>query len=247
MAKTSGIGANLYVGEFDLSGDVGAVQTISNKRAVLDVTPLDKSGYERVPGLKDGEITFTAFWNTAAGQSHLALRPMPTTDRIVTYANGTTLGIDAASLTGKQIDYSQTRGQDASLVSNVSALANSYGLEWGFLLTTGKQTIASAAATTSIDDYGGTSTLFGAAAYLHVISLGSGTATVTVQDSASAGSGFANLAGMGFTAITAATSQRIQGATNATVRRYIRIDVTGTFTNLVCAVQFTRYLVDPST
>jgi len=90
------------------------------------------------------------------------------------------------------------------------------------------------------------STAFGAAAYLHAFSIATGTATVTVQDSASAASGFANLTGMGFTNVTAATSQRIQGATNATVRRYIRLDITGTFTNLVCAGSFRRYLEDPS-
>lgn len=247
MAKVSGIGANLYVDQYDLSGDTGALQTISNRRAVLDVTAIDKSGYERVPGLKDGQLTFTGFWNTSAGQQHLALRSMPTTDRIVTYANALTLGADACSLTGKQVEYSQTRGQDGSLVWNTDALANMQGLEWGYLLTTGKQTFASSGSGTSIDDYGGTSTLFGAAGYLHVFSVGSGTPTVAIQDSASAGSGFADLTGMVFTASPAATSERKQGLTNATVRRYLRVNVTGTFTNLVFAVTVVRYLVSPDT
>ena len=247
MAKTSGIGANFYVAEFDLSGDVGSVQTIASRRAMLEVPSLTNTGMERVAGLRDGEISFTSWWDTAAGAAHLALSGVPSADRIVTYANGTTLGVAAASLSGKQIDYSPTRGQDGSLAVTVQALANNYGLEWGQLLTTGKQTFASAAAGTSIDDYGGTSTAFGAGAYLHVFSIGSGTATVAVQDSASAGSGFADLANMIFTAVTAATSQRVQGVNTATVRRYIRVNVTGTFTNLVCAVVFVRYLVDPPT
>ncbi|HLC29008.1 MAG TPA: hypothetical protein VJL07_06135 [Dehalococcoidia bacterium] len=243
--KVSGIGANLYVAEFDLSGDVGSVETISSRRAMLEVPSLLNTGMERVAGLRDGEISFSSWWDTAAGAAHPALSTMPTADRIVTYANGTTLGAAAASLSGKQIDYSPTRGQDGSLAATVQALANNYGLEWGQLLTTGKQTFASAAAGTSIDDYGGTSTAFGAAAYLHVFSIGSGTATVAVQDSASAGSGFANLDNMVFTAVTGATSQRVQGTNAATVRRYIRVNVTGTFTNLVCALVFVRYLSDP--
>jgi len=246
MAKSSGLGGNFYIAQFDLSGDVGAVQTVSSKRAVLDMTSIDKSAIERILGQKDGEISFTSFWDTAAGAEHLALSTALTTDRIVTYAVGTTLGADAASLIGKQIDYAPTRGQDGSLVATVQTLGNGQSFDWGYLLTTGKQTFAGAASTTSIDDYGGTSTAFGAAAYLHAFSIATGTATVTVQDSASAASGFANLTGMGFTNVTAATSQRIQGATNATVRRYIRLDITGTFTNLVCAVSFRRYLEDPS-
>src|SRR3972149_1327874 len=222
MAKSSGLGGNFYIAQFDLSGDVGAVQTVSSKRALLDMTSIDKSAIERILGQKDGEISFTSFWDTAAGAEHLALSTALTTDRIVTYAVGTTLGADAASLIGKQIDYAPTRGQDGSLVATVQTLGNGQSFDWGYLLTTGKQTFAGAASTTS-------------------------TATVTVQDSASAGSGFANLTGMGFTNVTAATSQRIQGATNATVRRYIRLDITGTFTNLVCAVSFRPYLEDPST
>jgi len=54
--KVSGIGANLYVAEFDLSGDVGSVETISSRRAMLEVPSLLNTGMERVAGLRDGEI-----------------------------------------------------------------------------------------------------------------------------------------------------------------------------------------------
>ena len=111
----------------------------------------------------------------------------------------------------------------------------------GEMLTTGKQTAASGTVNGTSIDLGSVSTLFGAAAYLHAFSLGSGTATVAVQDSADNAT-FAAITGMGFTAITAPTSERVQGAVDATVRRYVRVSVTGTYTNLVFAVNFVRYL-----
>jgi hypothetical protein len=88
---------------------------------------------------------------------------------------------------------------------------------------------------------GTASTSFGLAAYLHVFSIGSGTATFTIQDSANR-IDWTNVTGGGFTNVTAAGTQRIQTATNGTVRRYVRITVTGTFTNVVAIVNFVRYL-----
>lgn len=247
MAKESGIGDSLYVAQFDLSGDVGAVTAAEATRAVLDVSAIQDPAMSRIVGLKDGHIDFMAFWNTAVGQEHLALSTMPATDRIVSFFHGSTVGNAAASCVGKQITYAPTRGQDGSLSISTNVQGNGYGLEWSGggngdgMLTTGKQTFASGTQSGTSIDYGSVSTLFGLAGYLHVFSLGSGTPTVTVQDSADNVT-FAAVTGGAFTAISAATSERIQTAVGATVRRYVRIQVTGTYTNLVCAVNVIRYL-----
>ena len=90
----------------------------------------------------------------------------------------------------------------------------------------------------------GTATLFGAAAYLHVFSIGSGTAPLVVQDSPDDIT-YTTVTGMSFTAVSAAGVQRVQGATNATVQRYVHAKVTGTYTNLVACVNFCRYLETP--
>ena len=241
MAKQSGIGSNLYVAQFDVSGDIGAIGSIDTSRALLDLTDITESGFERTVGRRDGQITFSSFWNTAAGQAHPALSALPSADRIVSAFIGSTVGSAAASLVAKQIGYGPSFGEDGSLVASTTALANGYGLEWGEMLTTGKQTFASGTQNGTSIDLGSVSTLFGAAGYLHAFSLGSGTPTVTIQDSAN-DTDFLAVTGMGFTAITAATSERVQGAVGATVRRYVRIQVTGTYTALVCAVAFVRYL-----
>ena len=141
--------------------------------------------------------------------------------------------------------YAPTRGQDGSLVATTTAKGSGYGLEWGELLTTGKQTFASGSINSAeLPDYGATSSLFGSAAYLHVISLGSGTPTLTIADATTSGGSFTGITGMVFTPTVAGVT-RVQGAVNATVRRWIRLQVTGTYTNLVCVVVFVRYLETP--
>lgn len=248
MAKVSGLGSNLYVAQYDLSGDTGAVSAIEASRAYQEVPAINQSAMDRIPLRKDGNITWTGFWNTTAGQTHPVISALPTTDRIVTFVDGEgAVGSAGGSMVAKVVTYAPAYGADGSLAITTNALANGYGLEWSGggtgdgMLTTGKQTFASGTLDGTSIDLGSVSTLFGAAAYLHVFSVGSGTPTVTVQDSAN-NSAFATVTGMAFTASPAATSERVQGAVGATVRRYVRIEVTGTYTNLVCAVNFIRYL-----
>lgn len=109
--------------------------------ALLDVTGLDKSAHERINGLRDGEISFSAFFNDAALQEHVALKGLLKTDRYCLYCRGTTLGNQAAALLGKQINYDFARGADLSLLATIQVLGTGgYGLEWGLQHTAGKRT-----------------------------------------------------------------------------------------------------------
>lgn len=247
MAKESGLGDQLYVAQYDLSGDAGSVSGIETSRAALSTSAINASAEERIVGRRDGSLTFTTFFNTAAGQQHIALSGALTTDRLVSYAHGSVVGNAAASMTAKQITYAPTLGDDGSLVVTTNALANGTGLEWSGggtgdgMLTTGKQSFATGTVNGTSIDFGATSTLFGAAAYLHVFSVASGTAVFAVQDSAD-DSNFTDIAGMIFTGATGATQQRLQGAVGATVRRYVRIQGTGTHGAAVIFCNFIRYL-----
>lgn len=249
MTKQSGLGSALWFGSVDISGDVGSITQAEHSRADFDDTGIDKSAMERILLRHDGSLGFSAFWNTAAAQAHATLSALPRTDAQVSVGIGAAAGAVgqwAASLVAKQTTYSPTFGTDGSLVASISAVANGYPLEWGELLTTGKQTFASGSVNgTSIDlqnVYSAlTSTAFGAAAYLHVFSLGSGTPTVTIKDSAN-DIAYAVLSptSLAFSPTTAGVERQTTGLT-ATVRRYVRVEVTGSYTNLVCALSFVRY------
>lgn len=243
MTAQSGMGDNFWVDGYDLSGDIGSLGRIACPLTVQDTTPISLSAVRRIGLLHDGGIDFTAFWNpgVAATDAHGRLKTLPTTDRALTYLRGTTIGAPAASMIGKQIGYDGSRGNDGSFTLNVQAVANAYGLEWGTQLTAGKLTQGAAGNGTSVDQTT-VSTAFGWAAYLQVHAFTGTSITVAIEDSAN-NSAWTALSGATFVAATAIGSQRITaGATStATVRRYVRIATTGTFSNAIFGVNFVRY------
>ena len=240
MAKTSGLGDNFYLAGYDLSGDTNSLGNIGGGPALLDVTAINKSAFERIGGLRDGRMEFVAYFNTTAGQAHPRLSTLPTTDVIATYARGTTLGDPAASIVAKQINYDGTRAADGDFKFAVNAQANAYGLEWGVQGTAGIRTDTTATNGTSIDN--GASSAFGLQAYLHVFAFTGTSLTVTIQESSdnAVGDPFANVVGGSFTAATGITSERIATASGLTVERYLRVVTTGTFTNAQFAVNIVR-------
>ncbi len=245
MAKQSGLGDNLYVDGNDLSGDTGSLSAIGGGPAALDITGIDKSAFERIGGLRDGRLEFSSWFNPAAGQAHPVLSALPTTDVLVSYLRGTTLGDPAASLLGKQIGYDPTRGTDGSFTMTVQAVSNGFGVEWGRTLTAGKRT-DSAATNGATLDYGATigQTLFGAQAYLHVFAFTGTDATITIQDSTSDFSGVTLLTFTEVSALGGAnTSERIETASRTeTVDRFVRVITTTSagFSDLVFAVQIVK-------
>lgn len=237
MAKQSGLGDHFLIDGYDLSGDIGSLSNIGGGPAASEVTGIDKLAPERLGLLRTGTIDFSAWFNKAANQAHPVLSALPRTDRIATYCRGYALGAPAATHVAAQIGYDPTRGQDGALSIAVATQSNGYGLEWGIQASAGLRTDTTATNGASIDN--AASTAFGLQAYLHVLSITGTSVTVTIQDSADNAS-FAAVTGGAFTAATARGSQRIATANNATVRRYLRVATSGTFTNAVFLVQVVR-------
>lgn len=232
MTKQSGLGDNLLVDGYDLSGDIQAIGNVGGGVAVLDVTGIDKSAYERIGGLRDGRIEVTTFFNPS--RAHPVLSALPYTDVNVSYLRGTTLGNPAASLVAKQISYDGTRAADGMFTFGVSAQANSYGLVWGQQLTAGLRTDTTATDGTGIDTTA--SADFGWSAFLHLTAFTGTNVTMTIEDSADDIT-YAALTDGSFGALTGIGTVRIAGATStATVRRYIRAVTSGTFTSATFAV-----------
>ncbi|MFI9200159.1 hypothetical protein [Streptomyces sp. NPDC053048] len=241
MAKQSGLGDNLYVAGYDLSGDIGSLGGISGGPAALEVTGIDKSAFERIGGLRDGKLEFTAWFNPATDRAHQRFRSLPTTDVITSYFRGTTLGNPSANIVAKQINYDGTRADDGAFTFAVEAQANGYGLEWGRSMTAGKRTDTTATNGSSVD-FGTGSTAFGLQAYLHVFAFTGTSVTVKLQESSDDGAGdaWADVTGGAFTAATGITSERITTSSSQTVERYLRVVTTGTFSNAVIAVSVVR-------
>lgn len=241
MAKQTGLGDNFYVGGNDLSGDTNSLGKISGSVALIDVTAINESAYERLGGLRDGGIDFVTYYNPTG--AHPLLSSLPTADVVCTYARGTTLGNPAASIVAKQIDYNGTRSNAGDYTFAVATQANAFGLEWGVQVTAGLRTDVAATNGAGVDFTAATS--FGFQAYLQVTGFTGTDVTVKLQDSAD-NITFADLAGGGFTQIVAtAQSQRIAVGGTATVRRYVRASTvtTGGFTSATFSVVLVKNTV----
>jgi formate/nitrite transporter FocA (FNT family) len=117
-------------------------------------------------------------------------------------------------------------------------LSNGAPLEFVELLTPGKRTDTTATNGASLD--GGAATTYGLAAYAFLTAFSGTNITLTLEDSAN-NSAFAAITGGAFTAFTGIGAQRIQTAVGGTVRRYVRVVSSGTFTSATFVVVFVRY------
>jgi hypothetical protein len=243
VAKQSGLGDALYIAGYNASGDIQQLGRIGGGPALLNMTGIDKSAYERKGGLRDGAFEMTTFFNSdlVTPATHQKLSALPRTDVILSYGRGTTLGDPAASIVAKQANYDPQRGDDGMITFAVQALPNGYGTEWGRQLTAGVRTDTAATNGTGIDTTASAS--FGAQAYLHVSAFTGTDATVKIQDSADNAT-FADVAGLAFTQITggAPFAERISVANTTTIRRYVRVVTvtTGGFSSLAFAVNFIK-------
>lgn len=235
MAKATGLGQRFFVGAFDLSGDTGSASRIGGGPTPIDLTGIDKSAYERVGGLRGGSIEWSSWFNPT--NAHPALSALPYTDIITTWCTSTVLGDPAASQIGKQIDYAPERGADGTMAIAVVAQSNGFGIEWGQLLTAGLRTDTTATNGTGIDTTASAS--FGGQAYLHVTAFTGTSVVIKIQDSADNAT-FADVAGFSFTTVTGVTSERLQLTATATLRRYLRVITTGTFSNAAFVVNVVK-------
>lgn len=153
--KSSGLGDAFWLGGYDVSNDTQSLKT-GMPLKMIDVTGIDKSAHERLPGQRDGLLQAVNFFNKTG--AHIPLSALPRTDAVATYSRGTTLGAPSLCLNAKQIGYDPTRGSDGSLTLAVDLEGNSFGGEWGVLLTAGKRTDAAATNGAGLDQGNGFNT-----------------------------------------------------------------------------------------
>lgn len=241
MAKATGLGQFILVAGVDLSGDTQSV-SVRGGPAPIELTGINKSAPERAGGRLDGGIDWVSFFDDAAGQAHPTLKGLPTTSVHVMYGDASTIGQPAACEVAKQINYDPTLGNDGTLTLAVqSMVSDGASVEWCDLLTAGLRTDTAATNGSSLD--GAAATTTGWAAYLQVSAFSGTDVTITIQDSAD-NSSWANVTGGAFTQVTSGpTTERIEGAAGATLRRYVRVITTtsGGVTSVTFAVAITRH------
>ena len=157
MSKQSGLGARFLVGGYDISGDVSAIDTIHGGVGMIPGTDITQSAMARIPGQRDGSMSFTTYMDPA--NAHPVLSALPTTDELMTaMLPPLAIGSAAACTNAKQVNYDPTRGNDGSLLNKTEGQGNGYGTEWGVLLTPGLRTDTAATNGTGLDQGAGFST-----------------------------------------------------------------------------------------
>lgn len=239
MAKQSGLGARFVVGGYDISGDIQALDNIGGAPTLGDFTDITQLANARLGLLRDGQLSASVYMDPA--NAHPVLSALPTADELMSFFVPP-LAVGAAPtvacLNAKQIGYDEDRKADGSLILKVEGKGNGYGLEWCAPLTAGLRTDTAATHGASVD--GGAASSFGAQAYLQVTAFTGTSVTVTVEDSADNAT-FAAVTGLTFTAVSAApATQRLATAGTATLRRYVRVSSSGTFTSATFAVAINR-------
>lgn len=242
--KQSGLGDLLFIGGYNLSGDIGSLQRIGGGPAPLVVTGINKSAMERIGGKRDGSMAFNAYHNDAAVApvgAHTRLSLLPTGDVMMIYCRGGSLGSPAAGLIGKQLNYDGTRAEDGMLTYAVEQPGNGFALEWGVSLTAGERTDTTATNGSGVDLGSVSPGAFGLQAYLEVTAFTGTSATIAIQESSDNGAGdaYAAVTGGAFSTVTGITTERIATAA-INVEQWLRVVTTGTFSNLKFVVMATR-------
>jgi hypothetical protein len=149
----------------------------------------------------------------------------------------TTRGEPAFAMNAKQINYDWSRAAEGSLTGTTQLLqADGNSPAWGESIAM-KETIASAGDITGYIDVQTTS---GVVAFLQIFTLGSGTPVITLQDSSDTTDGDdGSWSTIGtFTINSARSAERL--AVAGTIEKALRIEASGTFTNLVVAAMIRR-------
>lgn len=126
---------------------------------------------------------------------------------------------------------------------SVDIIGNGYGLEWGQMLTANKrQDTVATTPTSGLDDLAGTptSTAFGATMYVQVFSFTGTSVTFTLRDAATEPT-YAAVTGGASAAMTAIGAQRWSTSSTQTIRRFLSIGTSGTFSEVTFAVAVVRH------
>ena len=239
MAKESGLNVRLYVEGKDMSGSANALSGAGYSQAMLETTPLNTSAATRITGLADGTLSVNGYFDTSDDAPWAEdSGKLPSSDVVVLVALSSAAGDPSVGMNAKEGEFNVSRSSGSAISIASSFSGNGMGGEFGEMLTAHDDTHSSAGSGTVVDS--GASSSSGGAGYVQVISLGSGSVVVNLQESTSSGGSYSNF--MTFSTVAAAAAPSAERVTmEGTVQRYIKVVTTGTFSNAKIAVAFARY------
>ncbi len=222
MAFIHGKNTSVYLGAIDLSPFLTSME-LAATADFADTTTFHATWKAGLTGVLEAKIDYSGYYDPTELQ--LGALMLADTSSVLTYAPGgaTAIGDRARLVNVLELSYNQT-APIGGIVACAGSFATATSVGIGDILhplaedtntTTGAEKDDTAATTT------------GWTAHLHVTAVDAGSWVIKLQDAASSGS-YTDLSGGAFTAATTATSQRLVGASGATLRRYVRYVATRT-------------------
>ena len=228
MAITSGLNVRLYVEGNDLSGDANALDGAGYTQETLDTTTLNEAAVSRIYGRTDGSLSVNGFFDNASNKIHETFTSnsgkLPTADQVVLVPLGASVGDEMVGISTKESEYNVSRSQGSAMTVSSTFSGNGMGGEFGEMLTAHDDTHASATDGTAVDNSASTSS--GGSGYLQIMSLGSGTVDIKIEDSSD------NATWSDLVTFTSAGTSDVPKAE--------RIEVSGTVDRYIRAVSYTH-------
>ncbi len=216
--------------EFDVSSYNTGLQ-VSAARQAVNLSPFGSDDKTYLAGQVSGAYTVSGNWNNdAAADLEHATNLGGSVLYTVCPAGADTAGNAAFLINGLQNGYNFTAADTDAVRHSLSGLARPVHMA-GVLIH--PHTTASTGATASQDD--GASSALGGVAHLHITAFTGTDIIVTLEDSAD-NSVWATLAT--FATASGTGAERI--SFTGTVERYVRANITGTFTSATIAVAYAR-------
>lgn len=232
MAFSHGKGASVLVDEYDLSAFLNTFDGAATADTA-EVTTFGSSSKAYVAGTKDATISLGGFFDGTANAVDEVLQAALGGSALITLAPAGVATIGNRVSLADCITTSYGVGATVGDAVTVSAEAQvTGGLLPGVLLASLVARTATGQ-TAAVDN--GASTAAGAKAFLHVTAFTGTNVTIKVQESPD-NSTWADL--ITFSTATGATSE--SGTASGTIDRYLRVDISGTFTSVTFAVALAR-------
>tara|TARA_Y100000593_G_C4211180_1_gene286900 strand:+ start:103 stop:822 length:720 start_codon:yes stop_codon:yes gene_type:complete len=239
MAIQNGLNVRLWVDGKDLSGSANALDGAGYTQNLYETTPLNSSAITRIPGLVDGNLSVSGYFDTTDDAPWAEdSGKLPSADLVVLTALDSGVGDPSVGMLAKEGEYNVSRASGSAITVNSSFSGNGMGGEFGEMLTAFDDTHSSAGSGTVVDS--GAASTAGGAGYMQIISLSSGTPTVKIQHATSSSGTYSDLITFTATGTSAVpTAERVTAS--GTINRYIKVVTTGTFSNAKIVVALARF------
>lgn len=232
MAKISGLGERFYLVQtgangvgLDISGDVGSIDGCNTTLADMDDTGIDKSYHERLAGLVDADLSYTGFFNPTT--SFPLAKGLVGLDGAAIWATSAAEGAACFAMQGLIDTFPINRSNAGALTIKPKLISDAGVFGWGFVGMNATDTTPSTHAT--MDD--GVQSTAGATLFAILLGFTGTSVTLTVKDSADNVT-FTAVTGLTVTFTGAGTGFAVAStADTATLREYVQIATTGTFSS----------------